>query len=263
MGIAILVNQMKSTIFWLLLAIAPSSLVHAQSQPPPTVDNPSLSKQPPADDTDNGWPREFSDGVQITVYQPQVESWKGNQLKERAAVSIRAAASAIPTYGVIWISARTEVDKANRLVTLEDVQIMRGSFPANPRMTSTYLDQVRKNTPGLVKQIALDRLQANLAVTKAEEKSKPSALEHSPPRIIYSKTPAILVLVDGQPALRDSGVEKVLRVINTRALLLLDQSTAIIISTWAIDGWRRPPRMVPGFSRSLRRLLWIRRKKSP
>ena len=202
------------------------------SQAPATVtatDLPPPEGAPPAgvssDDTDNGWPREISDGEQITIYQPEVERWQGNQLNERAAVSVQSAASPEPTYGVIWITARTEVDRANHLVTLEDLQVSRASFPGHPERTSEYLALLRKNIPTLTKHIALDRLQASLAVTQAESKRAAPALQNKPPRIIYSQTPAILVLIDGQPVLRDTGTSNILRVMNTRALVLFDQST--------------------------------------
>ena len=77
------------------------------------------SSLPPAfDETDNGWLRTITNSEQITVYQPDVESWKGNRIVERAAVSVQSPSSAEPSYGVIWISARTEVDKSEHLVTL-------------------------------------------------------------------------------------------------------------------------------------------------
>ena len=195
----------------------------AATMPPPPPQNAQTSAPPGT--TELGWPREFSNDEQITIYEPQVESWQENRLDERAAVSVQTKASAEPTYGVIWLSARTEVDKTNHMVTLEDIQIKRGSFPAKPEKTDEYLSILRKNTPGMVKQVALDRLQANLAITKAESKVPAPQLKNTPPKIIYSKTPAILVLVDGDPVLRDSGAAGYMRVINSRALLVLDQST--------------------------------------
>ena len=56
-------------------------------------------------------------GATISVYQPQVESWTGNQLIARGGEGKMSGKKAID-YGVIWITARTEVDKVNRMVTL-------------------------------------------------------------------------------------------------------------------------------------------------
>src|SRR5271170_4984811 len=74
----------------------------------PMPQEPPGAPAAPAGET-SGWPRTLSNNEQITVYQPDVESWTGNQIIERAAVSILTRASSEPSYGVIWITARTEV----------------------------------------------------------------------------------------------------------------------------------------------------------
>ena len=173
--------------------------------------------------TDSGWPRQTQQGGNtITIYQPQVERWDGNQLESRAAVAIETPASAQPTYGVIWLSASTEVDKDRRLVTLEDCTISTGTFPT---ATQDYLSMLRQAIQPGPHTIALDRLQANLAITQAEQKAQTLPLKNATPRLYFSTTPAILVLIDGPPALRQVAGTDLLRVINTRALLLLDQAS--------------------------------------
>src|SRR5512144_3100650 len=53
------------------------------------------------------WPRQIQLGNgAATVYQPQVESWQGNQLQFRAAVGVRASGSSDETFGVVWGTAR-------------------------------------------------------------------------------------------------------------------------------------------------------------
>ncbi len=211
---------------WLVLSVA-TVLVAGVGVPRPPMaavsEDPTLATRTTGDDTDNGWPREISNGEQITIYQPQVERWKENQIEERAAVSIQAAASSQPSYGVIWITARTEVDRENRLVTLENIQISRSSFPGEPEQAGKYLEALKKQVPALVRHIALDRLQASLALTRAESGKEHPALKNTPPKIIHSTTPATLVLIDGEPVLRDAGADGMLRVINTRALIVFDK----------------------------------------
>ncbi|MBV8553249.1 MAG: hypothetical protein JOY54_18275 [Acidobacteriaceae bacterium] len=56
----------------------------------------------------------------MIVYQPQLESWTGNTLSAYAAVAVKTQGSSETAYGVIWFTARTEVDKVNRSVTLND-----------------------------------------------------------------------------------------------------------------------------------------------
>lgn len=57
-----------------------------------------------------------------------------------------------------------------------------------------------------------------------QQRGEPADRQH-PPRIIVSERPALLVLVDGKPALRQLVDTGFLRVINIRALILLDKST--------------------------------------
>src|SRR5262245_39237718 len=67
------------------------------------------------------WPRESTEGGQTyTVYQPQIDKWDGTRLSARAAISVESAASPTEHFGVVWFSARAEVDKVNRLVALAD-----------------------------------------------------------------------------------------------------------------------------------------------
>src|SRR5947207_10220308 len=186
--------------------------------------------------TDIGWPRQIQqDGNTITIYQPQVERWDGNQLQSRAAVAVETPASAQPTYGVIWLSARTEVDKDRRLVTLEECTITKGTFPT---ATRDYLSLLRQTIPPGPHTIALDRLQANLAVTQAEQQAQTQPLKHGPPHLFCSPTPALLVLIDGPPALRQVAGTDLLRVINTRALLLLEQASGQYY-LYVTDRWVR------------------------
>jgi hypothetical protein len=114
------------------------------------------------------------------------------------------------------------VDKDRLLVTLDDSTISTGTFPT---ATQDYLSMLRQAVPPGPHTIALDRLQANLAVTQAEQKVQTQPLKNDPPRIFFSPTPAILVLVDGPPALWQVAGTDLLRVINTRALLLFDQTS--------------------------------------
>jgi hypothetical protein len=182
------------------------------------------------EDAENDWPRVINSGdQQLTIYQPQVESWKDNQLEQRAAVSVQKIESESggqgePTFGVIWTQARTEVDKSTGMVALENLQVTKTSFPSEPSKNDDYKAIFQKEAPSAMGPMSLERLQASLIVTHAEEKNSVSKLKNTPPKIIYSNTPASLVLIDGKPALRDAGAENILRVMNTPALILIDKA---------------------------------------
>jgi hypothetical protein len=68
------------------------------------------------------WPREVmsSEGT-ITMYQPQIESYSGNSLKARAAVSIIPFGKDEPVFGAIWVTCRVMTDRPTRMVKLEEI----------------------------------------------------------------------------------------------------------------------------------------------
>ena len=99
---------------------------------------------PPAAPGDQAWPREFQSGsTTFTVYQPQLESWKARDLSGRAAVSVKDAVSPEEQFGVIWFTAKTNVNRAENLVTLDDITITKGNFPATPDKADQYLQALR------------------------------------------------------------------------------------------------------------------------
>lgn len=221
-----------------LLAIRPA--VHFQQAFGQTNAASSAQEAEP----DQGWPRTIVDGATTFVlYQPQVDQWECNRLNAYAAVEVTnadkggKAGSNMPQYGVISFNARTAVDKVNRLVTLSDYHITKSDFPGDPGVAKTYEQTLQKSSAGRVRVIALDRLEANLAVTRERKANATQQLNNEPPRIILSKTPAILVPVDGSPELRPvPGQSNLMRVFNTRALILFDNDTSAFL-LYTLDGW--------------------------
>ena len=202
-----------------LALLGVSSVARVPAQDPATKPTDAAAEDP------NGWPRSFDDeGVKFTVYQPQLEKWDDVRLIARSAVSVETHASPLPVFGVIWFDARTEVDKEERLVTLESITL-RGSFPTAPDSAEAWLAGLRKHFPEM-KTVALERLEASLAVLRAEQKAeRATPLKNDAPRIIFSPRPSILVLIDGKPVLRRAGAG-LLRVINSRALLLQEEKSS-------------------------------------
>ena len=112
------------------------------------------------------WPRQIQlSNATLTVYQPQVESWQGNQFSFRAAVAAKASGANAGTFGVVWGSARTEVDRVVRRVTLEDLRLTRSNFPTLPDKGAAYLSELQQQSQGAVRTIALDSLEASLAAS--------------------------------------------------------------------------------------------------
>jgi hypothetical protein len=193
---------------------------------------------------DEGWPQVVqSRGNTITLYQPQVETWQDNVLKARAAVSVSIKASAQPAYGVVFFTARTSVDRTNGIVTFEDITINRINFPKTAGDTADYQTMIKNSIPDWPRSIALDRLQADLAITRAEMRTQQRILvKNDPPKIFFSTQPAMLVLIDGTPVPRAIGGTSLMRIINTRALMLLDKDTGKYY-LYVSDHWEETERI--------------------
>jgi len=188
---------------------------------------------------DVAWPREAkgSDGTVITVYQPQIESWADNNLTGRAAVAVRRPDEKEPSYGVIELAARTQIDKAADVATLTNLRVTKSSFPGStPEQAQAYLATLR----GAVRRdswpVSVQALQTNLAVTQARSKQKGLTVKNDPPQILFRKQPSMLVLIDGGPVLRPLKESSLQRVINTTALILQDAQSQMNY-LWAIGRW--------------------------
>ena len=185
------------------------------------------------------WPRQIETlGTLIEVYQPQLERWSDNKLEAYAAVVIKTPRSKDKAYGVIWFSARTEVDKANRLVTLDDFRVTRRSFPSLVNNGSQYLPVFQINLPS-IRTIPLDLLETSLFTMPVRDDQKAYQLENEEPHIIFSSTPAVLALIDGQPEYRPVG-ENLQVVINTSSLIVLDPARQMYYLA-LMDGWAQAP----------------------
>lgn len=188
------------------------------------------------------WPRFINtNDYEFAVYQPQISKWPGNQLEGRFALAVRPAGTSNETYGVVFFKTRTEIDKFNRLVTLEDFQIVKVDFPTQRGLQKVYQAIIQAELPKTAKVIPLDHLEATFAASAEIEASKIQQVDNTPPRIIYTTVPALLALVDGPPILKPL-VGDYERVVNTRSILLLNTNAlAHAFFVYAADHWYSAP----------------------
>lgn len=195
-----------------LLLSATFSWQHARAQ--------ELQPGQPVDPSIMSWPRYYAtNGYEFAAYQPQITQWPGNQLEGRFVVAVRPAGTSNETYGVLFFEARTDIDKVNRLVTLEDFQITRLNFPTRKAMEGQYLAMFQSLQKHSAKVIPLDQLETVFAASADVVGARIEQVRNDPPRIIYSTQPSLLILVDGPPILKPL-VNNYSRVINTRAILM-------------------------------------------
>jgi hypothetical protein len=181
--------------------------------------------RPPQKLIEQAWPRVFqSEKGQIAVHLPQTVAWSDNQIQQRAVISVQSATSTNPTYGQIFITARTQLNQSKKQVELSEVKITQASFPSSPEIAKFILKSSKQNLRPLFQMSSIDQIHTDLALNQAGEDQSRSQFKHSPPKILLSTSPSLLILIDGKPVLRETNENELLRVINTRVLMLFDQA---------------------------------------
>lgn len=227
-------NKSRSLV-WMLYLVLPLIAAAAHAQPlavqatEPQASTPAPAGGAPAVDW-HPYPHEHTiDGITFEIHQPQIAQWSGDQLTGQAVMSVTTGWQAgadgkqEPTqdYGVVGFSARTQIDKDAGLVILTDLRVTQASFPTATDKQQQYTELAKKMLQSRhTLAIPLAQLEAAVAIASASQPAKSVAVNNDPPDILFSTNPAVLILVDGQPALKPSSVSRVQRVINSRSLLL-------------------------------------------
>ena len=167
------------------------------------------------------WPREIdSPQGTITIYQPQIDSYKGNSMSARAAISVTARDATEPVFGAVWLDCHVLTDRPTRTVRLLDVKVSQIKFPeGKDEETGAISATVEQQIPGLDLTFSLDELLESLD-TAQKEKETSNEMEVAPPRIIVRDHPAVLVLLDGEPVFVDAEGTSLRRVANTPFFLV-------------------------------------------
>lgn len=182
------------------------------------------------------WPRDVTLGKgSALVYQPQINSWKGNQLDWRVAVAITPKGSKNPVYGTVQGTARTDIDRVTRTVVLNDIVYGKVNFPTLPDNGAAYMGDLRKGLNAALNTMALDSLETALAASKtANVTSLP--VRNDPPQVIVSYSQAIQVPVAGNPVFKSVQDTDLERVINTEALIVRTKWDSQLY-LHVFDGW--------------------------
>jgi hypothetical protein len=161
------------------------------------------------------WPQEITadDGAVVTLYQPQVEVFTGNDLEARAAISVTSQETGnIPVFGAVWIRANLDIDRDTRTAVIRDVQITDLRFAdASDDQRETLAAFIESRVNGAQMSISVDQLLADLDAETGDFAEV--ELKHEPPEILLSREPAMLISIDGEPVfeeIENSGYERVL-----------------------------------------------------
>ena len=151
---------------------------------------------------DGGWPRVYNlpSGGNFLVYQPQIASWdKQAHMVAFSAVSLRTKGAEKPSFGTVKLEADTKVSLSERLVQFQPLKIAEASFATLPKeQVREIVAEIDRAIPDDERVIALDRVLANLNKSQIVPKVV-EGLKADPPKIFFSKTPAVIVNIDSDP----------------------------------------------------------------
>ena len=139
-------------------------------------------------------------GGTILVYQPQIASWdRQAHLVAFSAVSYRPKTGDKPSMGTVKLEADTKVSVSDRLVNFQQMKIVEANFQGVPKeQVREITEEIDKAIPDDERVIALDRVLANLDKSQIIPKNV-EGIKADPPPIFFSKTPAVIVNLDGEP----------------------------------------------------------------
>ncbi len=172
------------------------------------------------------WPRQFdTDKGTIVVYQPQLDGLDGVILSARAAFSITKSAGSEPEFGAIFMTARVEADRENRMAHIDSVTIEKIALGDTPEKE---IDEISAEIQETVSESSLtmqyDQFIAILNASDRDTEAE-SDLNNEPPEIVVKNTPAVLVSVDGKAKLRPVEKTDLLYVENSPFPIVLDPKT--------------------------------------
>jgi hypothetical protein len=162
------------------------------------------------------------DGAKLIYYQPQIDEWKDyKELSGRIAFGLTPAGGK-EVMGVASLTATTPVDNDTRTAYLNDMKVTSVRFPTlDPQAAKPLEELFKKLVPQNGEPISVERLLAELDKRKIQART--ITADNDPPKIFFSATPAILLVVDGKPVLAPIEKTDLQFVVNTNWNLFFDK----------------------------------------
>jgi hypothetical protein len=207
-----------------LFSVYPLLLLAGIWLPVPALAEDDSPRTEQAEAAASPWPVKFTQaGTAYIVYPPRFDAWEDDRLRGQAAVSVQPEGEDRPNFGTVSISASTK-DAGDGRIDISGLEIGDANFPAAAERSAEYLRVLRDKLSTKSWQTAAHRLQNDFAIERTAQQTRSVPVRNDPPRILFSQQPAVLVPIDGDPVMREVDQSRLLRVVNTRALLLFDKA---------------------------------------
>ncbi len=178
------------------------------------------------DEPELTWPKEIetSNKSVITLYQPQLESFKENILEGRMAITVKLGDKNL-IYGAVLFKAMLSTNLDKRTVLIKNMKIEKSYFPdvVDSEMVDEFSKLLSNEMESWDMHMSLDRLAASLEEVDNLKKLS-DKINNDPPIIYFRTSPAVLLMIDGKPTFKkdvNSGLEYV---VNTNFFLVKDST---------------------------------------
>ncbi len=172
------------------------------------------------------WPKEIvTENYTVNIYQPQNETYsvEKNELVSRAAFSIKKNDAEGLVFGSMWINASLTVDRETRMMSLASVEVTAVRFP--DEVEESKIETFRAFIEGEIPKWNIEFPQDELITSLEEVENAPfDQMDISPPLIVFSKEPSVLLTYDGDPSLKEID-KKYDRVINTAMFVIKEKKS--------------------------------------
>jgi len=160
------------------------------------------------------WPAEIEvRGQKVTIYQPQTESYAGDRIEARAAFSVEVNDK--PIFGAMWFTSRVVTDKDQRIVEFDNIQVANVKFPEEDQAKlNTFHNDINEIFEDLDLSMSLDQFLTDQDELK-ERREIDLEFNHAAPTIYFKMVPSVLVMIDGDPILKDIDNSNYKYVLNT------------------------------------------------
>ncbi len=193
-----------------------SALLISLCDAPPTLSQETEFTTVRSEESPLSFPREVKgDAGTVVIHTPQIDTWKEfASIEARVAIEVTPSGEAKPVYGVAEFTAGTDPNLELRVVAVENIEITVTSFSVVDDARREQLDSIVRTTiQPKTQYVPLDVILTYIAPDA--EPPDEEGLSFDPPPIFYSSTPAVLVIIDGEPLLAPIDETKLQYAVNT------------------------------------------------
>lgn len=169
----------------------------------------------------NEWPKSITtqDGLLIKVYQWQPESFSNGTLQANAAISVSDNSKDEPSFGMVWLTASTSSDGQQVMIRSVNANAIKLPNESNENKLAAIQAAIAGGMSNRGISFAAGEINDALQATREEQKVA-GEINNTPPKIIYSDKPSLLVVIDGAPRLQQNSRWGVETVINTPFIII-------------------------------------------